>query len=218
MMKKTLYFIFLLVLFSSCGSNERVSKEVFEEVNSAMEVKRLTEAEILQEAMIWGDSISSEAQNQLISNLKKAIEERGVDAAIEFCSVKARPILNEVGEKYGINIRRASNRFRNPVDQPTSDEMPILEAYEYNIENGLSADPNIQKIDQGETYLYTKAIVIPGAFCLSCHGKPETEIGPETLEAIKKIYPNDKATGHKVGDLRGMWSLKIPKKEVVKRM
>lgn len=75
-MNKNLYFLLVLFLISSCGSNERVSKEVFEEVNSAMEVKRLTEAEILQEAMIWGDSISSEAQNQLISNLKKAIEDR----------------------------------------------------------------------------------------------------------------------------------------------
>lgn len=217
-MNKNLYFLLVLFLISSCGSNERVSKEVFEEVNSAMEVKRLTEAEILQEAMIWGDSISSEAQNQLISNLKKAIEEKGVEGAIGFCNVEATPILNEVGEKYGINIRRASNRFRNPQDKPTEDEKPILEAYEYNIENGLSTDPNIQKIDQGETYLYTKAIVIPGAFCLSCHGDPTSEIGAKTLEAIKSNYPSDKATGHKVGDLRGMWSLKIPKKEVVKRM
>ncbi|MDX5479804.1 MAG: DUF3365 domain-containing protein, partial [Cyclobacteriaceae bacterium] len=28
----------------------------------------------------------------------------------------------------------------------------------------------------------------------------------------------DKAIGHEVGDLRGMWSIRIPKKEVVKRM
>lgn len=217
-MKRTIFPLITLLILSSCSNNERVSSEVFEEVNSSMEVKRLTEAEILQEAMIWGDSISSEAQTQLISNLKKAIEEKGVDGAIDFCNVSATPILKEVGDKYGIEIRRASTKYRNPQDRPTEEEAPILDAYEYNAENGLESDPNIQKFDQGETYLYTKAIVIPGAFCLSCHGDPKTEIGAKTLEAIQANYPLDKATGHKVGDLRGMWSLRIPKSEVVKRM
>jgi hypothetical protein len=32
------------------------------------------------------------------------------------------------------------------------------------------------------------------------------------------LYPEDKAIGHKIGDLRGMWSIRIPKKEVVKKM
>ena len=214
---KYLVAVFCIILFS-CGSGERVSKEVFDEVNKNMEVKRLTEAEILQKAMIWGDSISTQAQGQLVSALTKAIADGGPEGAIEFCNVKALPILAEVGEANGIEIRRASNRFRNPSDQPTEQEKPILEAYEYNAENNISSDPNIQKIEGGETYLYTKAIVIPGEFCLSCHGDPSSEISPKTLEKINALYPEDKATGHRIGDLRGMWSLKIPKSEVVKRM
>ncbi|MHA7129482.1 Tll0287-like domain-containing protein [Algoriphagus namhaensis] len=206
------------VLLSACGSGERVSKEVFDEVNANMEVKRLTEAEILQEAMIWGDSISTEAQRQLITALQNAIAEGGPAGAIDFCHVNALPILAEVAEPHSITIRRASNRYRNPADQPTEREKPILEAYEYNAENGISSDPNIQKFDGGETYLYTKAIVIPGGFCLSCHGDPGKDIDEATLSKIQELYPEDKATGHEVGDLRGMWSLQIPKSEVVKRM
>ncbi len=218
-MKNWIYgFLIIIIAFQSCGPQERVSKEVFDAVNKNMEVKKLSESQIIQEGMIWGDSISTEAQNQLISNLQKAIEEKGVAGAIGFCNVEAMPILKSVSEKHGVTIRRVSNRYRNPADQPDADEAKILDAYEYNAENGLKNDPNIQKIEGGEVYLYTKAIVIPGAFCLSCHGNSNNEIDPKTLAEIKALYPSDKATGHKVGDLRGMWSVKIPKKEVVGRL
>jgi hypothetical protein len=217
-MKNWIYGFVIVIASQGCGPQERVSKEVFDAVNKNMEVKKLSESEIIQEGMLWGDSISTEAQKQLISNLQKAIEEKGVAGAIGFCNVEALPILKSISEKHGVTIRRASNRYRNPADQPDADEAKILDAYEYNAENGIKNDPNIQKIEGGEVYLYTKAIVIPGAFCLSCHGDPDKEIDAKTLAEINTLYPSDKATGHKVGDLRGMWSIKIPKKEVVGRL
>lgn len=217
-MKVLVKLIIPALLISSCGPQERVSKEVFEAVNEKMEVKRLSDFEIVQEAMVWGDSIATEAQVQLISNLQKAIADKGVDGAVEFCNVNATPLLNEVAEKYNVSIRRASNRYRNPADQPNEDEQPLLEAYEYNAENGIKSEPSIQKVENGDVLLYTKAIVIPGAFCLSCHGDPSKEIDSKTLQKIDSIYPNDKAKGHQIGDLRGMWSIRIPKKEVVNRL
>ena len=217
-MKKIVISILASGLFFSCGPQERVSKETIQEVNENMEIKRLTEVEILEEAMVWGDSITSEAQKQLISNLQKAIEEKGVPGAIEFCNVQALPILSELSGKYGVQIRRVSNRYRNPADQPTEEEKPLLEAYEYNAESGVKSDPNIQKFEGGEVLLYTKPIVIPSALCLNCHGEQGKEISNETQLKLTQLYPNDKATGHKIGDLRGMWSVRIPKKEAVKRM
>jgi hypothetical protein len=206
-----------VIFLFSCGPQERISKETFEQVNQAMEIKRLTEVEILDAAMVWGDSISSEAQNQLISNLQKAVAERGVVGAIEFCKVQALPILAEVSRKNGVEIRRSSNRYRNPADRPTDEETLILEAYEYNAENGNKSDPNIQKFENGDVYLYTKAIVIQSNFCLNCHGNAGKEINEETQKKLSELYPEDKAIGHKVGDLRGMWAIRIPKREVVNR-
>jgi hypothetical protein len=217
-MKKSVIITCIAFLLFSCGPQERVSKETFEQVNQAMEVKRLTEVQILDEAMVWGDSISSEAQRQLISSLQSAIAERGIVGAIEFCDVQALPILGEVSQKYGVEIRRVSNRYRNPGDQPNEEENPILEAYEYNAESGNKSAPNIQKFENGEVFLYTKPIVIAGGFCLSCHGDPGRDINAETLQKLSELYPQDNAKGHKVGDLRGMWSIRIPKREVVKRL
>lgn len=217
-MKNIASVIILISFLSSCGSGERVSKEVFEEVNQAMEVKKLNEAEIYESAMIWGDSISTTAQKELIGQLQNAIAERGVTGAIAFCNVQALPILEKVSDEYNVEIRRASNRYRNPSDQPTEMELQILETYEYNVENNLESTPNLQKIENGDAYLYSKAIIIPGGLCLSCHGDPTKDIDAQTLQKLEELYPEDKATGHKVGDLRGMWSIKIPKIEVVKRM
>jgi len=216
-MKNISFLIATALLIFACG-REKVSKEVFEEVNKNMEVKRLTEAEIMNEAMVWGDSISTEAQKKLIEQLQNAIAGEGIPGAIEFCNINAISILSEIGSSYGVTIKRASNRYRNPADQPDQDESPILEAYEYNAENGISSDPNLQKVENGEVLLYTKPITIPGGLCLSCHGEPGKEINQETLEKLDSLYPNDQAKSHKVGDLRGMWAIRMPKAEVVKRL
>jgi len=216
-MKRFTILALLPVLFS-CGSGERVSKEVFEEVNNSMEVKKLSDAEILASALEWGDSISAKAQAELISNLQKAIEENGIPGAVEFCSTEAMSIKETIGSEYGVTIKRVSNFYRNPNDKPDEMEGRILETYEYDVENDIKPTPNIQAIEGGEVLLYSKAIVIPSGLCLNCHGEPEKEINSETLSKIDSIYPGDLARNHKVGDLRGMWAIYIPKGEVVNKL
>ena len=117
-----------------------------------------------------------------------------------------------------MTLRRVSSRPRNPIDAPNADEIPLLDAYSYNAENDILADPSIQKLQQGEVFLYTKPIMLSNAMCLSCHGDPKKDIAPETAAKLKQLYPQDPATGYAEGDLRGMWSLRLPKKEVVKRL
>lgn len=217
-MKKTLKFFVPLAFLMSCGSNERVSREVFEEATKSMEIKKISEADIVREALKWGDEISTEAQQQLMAVLQSTISEKGIPAAIEVCHTQALPILQEVSDKYGVQIKRASDAYRNPLDKPDESESAILEAYAYNAENQIPNEHNLQKLENGEVLLYTKAIQIPNALCLNCHGKKGDDIKPETQRLLDLKYPEDKATGHQIGDLRGMWSIRIPKKEVIKRM
>lgn len=47
--------------------------------------------------------------------------------------------------------------------------------------------------------------------CLQCHGNPNAEIKPETYTALKALYPNDKATGYDVDQVRGIWSISFEK-------
>lgn len=217
-MKHFIYFIISAFLLIACGPQERVSKSVFDKVNKSMEAKKLSDVEITQEAMIWGDSISNEAQQQLMTNLHKAVNEKGTAAALKFCNINADPIIKELSDKYGVSIRRASFRARNQDNLTTEEEFPILDAYLYNAENGIENEPNIQRIEGGDVLLYTKAIVISSEFCLACHGDSANDIEKDVLSKIDSLYSRDLARDFQVGDLRGMWSLKIPKKAVVDRL
>jgi len=217
-MKNFINIIISALLLIACGPQERVSKNVFDKVNKSMEAKKLSDAEITQEAMIWGDSISNEAQQQLMENLHKAIAANDFSGALDFCTINADPVIRELSDKYGVSIRRTSFRARNQDNLPTEEEFPILDAYRYNMENGIESEPNIQKIEGGETLLYTKAIIISSEFCLACHGDPKNDIEIDVLSMIDSLYPRDLARGFKVGDLRGMWSIKLPKKSVVNRL
>ena len=215
-MKNNYLPILGLITLFSCGPQERVSKEAFDEVNRGMEVKRITEVEIIQEAMVWGDSITNMAQSELVGNLQKAIADGGLPGAIGFCNENAISILKGIDSIYSVKIRRVTLKPRNPFNSPDQEELPIMEAYEYNAEQKIKSEPNIQKIQKGEVFLYTKPISIPNGMCLSCHGEAGKEIDKLTMNKLGELYPNDQAKGYKVGDLRGMWSVRIPKKEVVK--
>lgn len=210
--------LFLPILLLSCGPQERVSKETFDAVNENNEVKRITEVTILQEAMVWGDSITQEAQAQFNVQLQQAIAAEGIAGAVGFCQITALPLLAELEAKHGVSLRRVSTSPRNPKDKPDTQEFPLLDAYAYNAEEGIPSEPSIQKLAQGEVLLYTKPIVLAQGMCLSCHGSVGKDIAPATAAKLAQLYPGDQATGLALGDLRGMWSLRLPKKEVVKRL
>jgi hypothetical protein len=208
----------LLFVLAACDAGKKVDKEQVDQMKRSMEVKKVSEVEIISKALEWGDELSQEAQATLMEALQKAIAEKGPVGAVEFCNVEALPLTQSVAEKYGVVIKRVSEKNRNPKNSPQEVEKPLLDAYAYNTEEGRKNAPNVQKLDDDETLLFTKAIVIPGGLCLNCHGTPGEEVADDTYERIKALYPEDKATGYQIGDLRGMWSIHIPKKEVVKRM
>jgi hypothetical protein len=208
---------FLLAIgIGSCNDGKKIDRDIVEEVNEANEVKKLGEVEITEHAIEWGNEISIEAQNALMGALKKAIEEKGPAGAVTFCNIEALPITQEVADKFNVTIRRVSVKNRNPKNSPNDKEKELLDAYAYNTDNAIDNHPNIQKTEDGQVLLFTKAITIPNGLCLNCHGEPGKEINEPTLEKINGLYPDDKAVNYKVGELRGMWSIAMPKKEVIK--
>jgi hypothetical protein len=60
--------------------------------------------------------------------------------------------------------------------------------------------------------------MIDNALCLNCHGKVGENVTQDTYQLIKDLYPGDSATGFEKGDLRGMWSIKMAKKQIVKQL
>ena len=114
--------------------------------------------------------------------------------------------LSRIGEQFagrsdtGIRFNNVSDRPRNPDNQADRHELAAMAWYRANPQ----ASEKIDEIDEGghPALLYTAPLWIE-EYCLNCHGKPQT--APAGLLAA-----DDPAFGYKIGDLRGLISIRIP--------
>ncbi len=212
-------FIIAVALISSCDTknldaNQRA--EVKKEMDNR-ELRKLADVDILNAGQSQAAMIADTAQKLLGQTLMKTIQQAGVPAAVAYCNVVAYPLVDSLSKVYNASIKRASLNTRNPKDQPEPWEAEMLEAYQFGVDNDQSLSENAQLDDDRKYVLYTKPIAITNGMCLNCHGT-ENQVLPETRSLLEQLYPTDNALGHKMGDLRGMWSIKIPVEEIVKKM
>ena len=137
---------------------------------------------------------------------------RGPAGALQQCSKIALGLAKQ-HEEEGWRVRRVSVKYRNPADAPDEYEARVLDEFAALKAKGeLQVDTEHAEVvtEEGRRYLrYMKPIVLGSPVCLSCHGGPD-EISPEIKPELQRLYPQDKATGYRVADLRGAVSVKIP--------
>lgn len=156
--------------------------------------------------------VAKEFAGALQAALGAAIKEGGPTKAIQVCNTRAPSIAADLSSSKGWKVGRTSLKLRNARNAPDEWETKVLKEFEARRARG--EDP--ASIDHGEMVMttskhefrYMKAIVIPAnAPCLQCHG---SEIDPAVSEKLKALYPQDKATGHKTGELRGAFTITQP--------
>lgn len=213
---KALRVLFLLATVYGCGfSTEKRRPEAIEETLSERSVKKIAEADILNEVTRQGDSITAAVQAVFMNKISAQYAKGGFESAAEYCAMEAYPLTDSLAAEYKVFLKRVSLKPRNLSNAPSSVENGLLEAYEYAHEQGLPLNTNVQFLRPGDTILYNKPIFIASELCLNCHG-PEEKLAEGVKALLTEKYPEDKATGYKMGELRGMWSLKFLKKEIVK--
>ena len=147
---------------------------------------------------------------QLKAELGKAITEGGPMAAINVCYLRAPEIAAQLSQASGARVGRTALRVRNPSNAPDDLERTVLEQFAADLGSGpidrpLEAAFEIRRGDAVERR-YMRAIPTD-ALCLTCHGE---SIAPELADAIARNYPRDQATGFKLGQLRGAFSVVWP--------
>jgi len=149
---------------------------------------------------------------RLKPELQKAMKAGGPIAALEICHDKAPQIASEVSESSGFSVSRTSLKPRNSSNAPESWQTEVLEQFEADKAAGKAVEKLeyykiVDKEDGGRQARYMKAI--PTApVCLKCHGAEiPKEISTEIATKLNELYPEDKARGFKVGDLRGAFSI-----------
>lgn len=162
--------------------------------------------------------LSREISNQLVDSVKAVLFQElgkgGYLNAIKGCSNVAQDIIKAHQEKYGVYVRRISEKYRNELDKPDDYELTILKNLDGLNKEGKLKEEYYEVVEEnGERYLrYFKPLIVQ-PMCLNCHGTEEF-LKKEIKEFLKEKYPDDKAIGYKAGDFRGAVSVKVKLGEV----
>lgn len=145
---------------------------------------------------------------RLKQDLTQALKDNGPKGAIGSCVSISPDIDAAVSDEHHVEIGRTSTRVRNTENAPDDWELAGLEAFAKQIADG--ADPHklevfdVTTTTEGQRlFRYMKPIMMQ-EMCLTCHG-PNL---PQDLKSeIAKSYPDDKAVGFNLNELRGAFTL-----------
>lgn len=158
--------------------------------------------------------VANEMPVKLMAVLQAELAQGGFSSAIAACREKAPQMAKAASERTGWSIRRVSLQNRNPNAVPDPWERLVLLDFERRAKAGedLASMETYAVIDtegEGQPMLrYMKALPTQ-PLCLNCHG-PREQMAPAVLEQLDALYPEDRATGYRVGDIRGAITIKRP--------
>lgn len=153
-----------------------------------------------------GERASTALVQKLGSEVKNVMQKDGPVEAVHFCSKNAISLTHEVSKAHGVKMKRVTVQQRNPLNRPTPEEINIMNTWMAAMAKAQQPTTILTKTSTGFTYY--KPLVIMNEMCLKCHGVVDT--ATPLGEALKAAYPTDRATGYKMGDLRGMIVVDLP--------
>ena len=146
-----------------------------------------------------------ERLDALRSALARGFEVQGVPADRATFQQVCRPVGQEaqrIAKENGWFVAQLAEKYRNPEH--------ALDAEARGIHELLRARPDVAGIWMRTEWegrpgtRYLRRIVVEPA-CLSCHGSKEARPA-----FVVEGYPEDRAYGFRVGDLRGLYSVFVP--------
>lgn len=147
---------------------------------------------------------SKDLKHTLVSTMQAD----GPVSAIKVCHISA-PAITKQHSQTQWHISRTGLKVRNPSNQPEDWIQSILNQFEQRKQNGETV-ATLEHSEQREDGWYFVKAIPTGKPCLACHGK---QLKPEVQTKLNELYPADKATGFKLGDIRGAF---VVKKEIFK--
>jgi hypothetical protein len=142
---------------------------------------------------------------QVRTKLMEAMNHGGPANAVNVCAAEAQGIAAQVAKETGASVGRSSLKLRNIEDAPPGWVQTWLVSQGDRKADRAEAFEGVFDSPAGRVARVLKPIAIDGV-CLSCHGDP-AGIAEPVKAVLAAKYPDDKATGYQVGDLRGaLWA------------
>jgi len=144
---------------------------------------------------------------ELKTELYAALEDSGVIEAVKICSEKAPEISARYSSLPGWTVKRVSARYRNPNNGPDEFEKESLEILENR--PATAGDEYFTWIEEnGEKSFRFMKVIQMKARCLKCHGD-KSKFSDDLLKIVEEEYPDDQATGFKLDEQRGAFSVTV---------
>jgi len=161
--------------------------------------------EVSADVRARGAALIGELKRSLVGAVTKAMEQ-GLPAAIATCHTQA-PALTAAVAREGATIGRATRKPRNPSNAATGWQADALSQFEGALAAGkpLAGQTFVRRLPGGRA-AYAEPLVVQ-ELCVTCHG---AKLAPEVHAEIAARYPDDRATGYAVGDLRGVAWVELP--------
>ncbi|MAX66612.1 MAG: DUF3365 domain-containing protein [Bacteriovoracaceae bacterium] len=138
-------------------------------------------------------------KKELKAGLKKSPQE-----AIKICQIKA-PQLQAESNLKNLKIGRVSLKNRNPKNTPRAWMKDYIQQFH---NQKITKSHIVVSLDRHTKGLLKPIVTVP--LCLKCHG---SHLSEQVSKEIKKRYPQDKATGYKVGEIRGFFWAEYTEKD-----
>lgn len=159
-------------------------------------------------AEVAPETIAMKAVGQLGQEMRKKLVEslqtNGPAGAITVCAKDAPLISSRIEKELGVTLKRTSLNVRNPRNAPDQQEKKLLESLAASHKAGGALPGGVTAFPDNPRRFY-KTITMEQT-CLKCHGDDGT-MSEQVRREIAAAYPNDRATGYKAGDFRGIISV-----------
>lgn len=198
-MKKIALFAMIILMIVACN-NTANNKNKTEAIETTAWLKK-------------GDSIVKITFDTLRNTLLKTIAAKGQAEAVKFCNVQALSITAMYASE-GIVVSRVSDKNRNPGNALQDMDKATWQQYLDLAVKKDSLKP-VAITSNNQVHYYKPILMQP--MCLSCHGSTEKDIAKELQPIISSLYPADKATAYKAGQLRGMWHITFTRQTPLKK-
>jgi hypothetical protein len=148
-------------------------------------------------------TITQQFAGSLREALTGAMQSGGPLNALQVCNIEAMPITQGISDEKSADVSRVSLKNRNPDNTPSDWQRIVLQDFDKRAAAGESietmASHEFVETDGNTQLRFMKALPTGGA-CLVCHGQ---ELDKDLQTKIKQLYPDDKATGYNLGEVRG---------------
>lgn len=155
-----------------------------------------------------GQQLAMKTKSILGKNLMGAIKANGTANALSFCNEKAILLTDSMANALNASIKRVSDKNRNANNLASQQELDYIIKAKAELASKGEITPQLQETESAYLGYYP---ITTNKMCMQCHGQVGKQITPEVTQKISTLYPNDKATGYKPNQLRGIWVVEFPK-------